>query len=291
MKEAKNNRKEQKSGDYSTNIQAETIVTGLDYDSAKSIALDVFNSNFLRLAGLAVEEAVSRAEKATKRILDEFFEHHRDRVNIMQEPSFQHNIYTIQKEYAKTADDNLLEMLIDILGQSSYYEVRDRNRIILNESLETAAKLTTSELAALSIIFLLDNPKYITIDNTGEFSIFVDQLLTPFVPNLIREGICYRHIAYTGCGTITVGNTTLEDLLLSNYPHLFPDFSNTSGIIYDEGNEKAFGKFLLDYHECFSTLLYIWDNSLIAFTQLTSVGIAIAQCNIKLKTGKQFDIL
>ena len=73
MSEAGKSKQIQKSGDSSLNIQAEqiTITKGLSYEEAKSIALDVFKSNFYQLSGIAKDIAQKRAEEITNTFLDE----------------------------------------------------------------------------------------------------------------------------------------------------------------------------------------------------------------------------
>ena len=65
------NKKVQKGGENSTNIQVENIniSQGITYSEAHTIACDVYRSNFLKLSKEAAEVAQARAEKITKKFL------------------------------------------------------------------------------------------------------------------------------------------------------------------------------------------------------------------------------
>ena len=68
--------KKQEGGDGSSNIQAENVnvYNGITYKDAKEIALDVFNSNFIRLKSEAAQIAAERAEEITEKIVKELNE-------------------------------------------------------------------------------------------------------------------------------------------------------------------------------------------------------------------------
>jgi len=68
----KNNKQELTAGDSSTNIQGYSVTvnqSGLNYSDVKSIALDVFNANFLELSENAKDTAVQRAEELVNQFL------------------------------------------------------------------------------------------------------------------------------------------------------------------------------------------------------------------------------
>lgn len=216
-------KKSQKSGDGSTNIQAEEIIVnhGLTYSEVKEVALDVFKANFYELSGKAEETAKKRAEEITEDFLTKMKDENPLGFNEAEDPDFQHALFTVQKEYARTGDEQLGDLLVDLLVDRSKQEKRDIMQIVLNESLNIAPKLTTDQLSALSIIFLLRytmNHRVGNIDLLGEY---FDKNIKPFAHSLVKGDSCYQHLQFTSCGSISLGSQSIEKILVGNYQGLF----------------------------------------------------------------------
>lgn len=107
----------QEAGDYSTNLQGKSIVIhqGISYADAKEIALDVYKANFLQLAQDAASLAINRAEQLTDDFLARLKERAPETIGSMRDPAMQMAIFTAQREYAKSGDMDLEDLLIDIL--------------------------------------------------------------------------------------------------------------------------------------------------------------------------------
>lgn len=221
MREAKKSKQIQKSGDSSLNIQAEQITVGLSYDEFKAIAQDVFDANFYKLSGIASETAKDRADKIVNQFLTELKEKNPEGLNIAQDPDFQYSLYNVQKEYARTGDKDLGDILVDILVDRTKETNRNIKQIVLNECLETAPKLTKHQYSALSVIFIFKYTKYRRMISLDEFTKYINHVISPFVPSLLKSATCYQHLAYAGCGTIGIGSASIENILLKRYPGLF----------------------------------------------------------------------
>jgi hypothetical protein len=126
----------------STAIQAgrDIIITGLNYNDVKNIALDVFKANFYELAGVAKEVARDRAEEITEAFLLKLKQENPDGFKKSDDPDFQYALFTVQKEYARNGDKELGDLLVDLLVDRSKQDQRDILQIVLNESLLTAPK-------------------------------------------------------------------------------------------------------------------------------------------------------
>jgi len=221
MSEAKKSKQVQKSGDSSVNIQAGQITVGLTYEDAKAIFLDLFKSNFYQLSDIAKDTAQKRAEEITNKFLEELIKKNSQGLKNAREPDFQYALFTVQKEYARTGDKELGDILVDILVDRTKQVNRNLEQIVLNESLQTAPKLTSNQYAALSVLFVLVHTKYLRMVNFSEFSKYLERELSPFVPELVKEEACYRHLVYAGCGTLEFGSATIEAIFLERYPLLF----------------------------------------------------------------------
>lgn len=221
MSEPKKSKQVQKSGDSSLNIQAGQISIGPTYQDVKAIALEVFKSNFAQLSDIAMDTAQTRAEEITNQFLDELMKKNPQGLKSAKEPAFQYALFTVQKEYAKSGDKDLGSVLVDILVDRTKEVNRNLMQIVLNESLETAPKLTSNQYTTLSVIFLLKYTRYLRMINFNEFSQYYGRMISPFVSQLVKENACYQHLEYAGCGTIGIGSRSIEDILLKTYPILF----------------------------------------------------------------------
>jgi len=231
----------QKSGDDSINIQAKSVnvQTGLTYSEVKDIALDVFKNNFVHLSMVAADTAKKRAEEITGNFLHELEKRNREALNQAQDPNFQYSLFTVQKEYVKSGDKDLGDLLVDILVERTKVDQRGLLQIVLNESLAVAPKLTTSQLCALSVIFLLKYTRYVRINSFEKLSQYLSHRLYPFAKDLPKSNASYQHLEFAGCGSISIGSVSISRIFRETYPGIFTkgfskeDFENNIAQITD----------------------------------------------------------
>lgn len=221
----------QKSGNQSTNIQTEslTVNQGISYTDAREIALDVFKANFLQLSEQATVIARSRAEEITDKFLKELEEQHSSGIINAQDPDFQHSLFTVQKEYARTGDKELGDLLVDLLVDRTKHDKRSILQIVLNESLSVAPKLTNEQIAALSLVFIIRYSVFHIVNNLTTFLEFLDSYIAPFVNLLTKSSSCYQHLEFAGCGSIGINEVDFIEALKNNYSGLF-----TKGYLIDD---------------------------------------------------------
>ncbi len=197
----KSDKQEQKSGDSSINIQAHqlTVTSGLQLEDVRQIALDVFKANFLELQGIAAEIAKDRAEEITEQYLRELMARNPSSLETAQDPDMQYAIFTVQREYARSGDKELGDILVDILVDRTKEKDRSILQIVLNESLSTVPKLTTTQINVLSIVFLMRNTVYTRMDGLESLKTWFESMILPFIELLTKNVSCYQHLAYAGC--------------------------------------------------------------------------------------------
>jgi len=212
---------EQSGGDSSINIQTQSLNLGLSYSEVKQIALDVFQANFHKLSQIACEIAQERAEQITDSFLTTLSKRAPNAIHSVQEPGMQYAIYTAQREYARTGDKDLADLLVDILVDRAEQPSRNLMQIVLDESLSIATKLTIQQMDTLSIVFILKYTKNFTISNIPTLHLYIDQYLVPFINNLTKERSCFQHLEYCGCGSISLGEIMIENIFRTHYPGIF----------------------------------------------------------------------
>lgn len=209
----------------STAIQAGGNVTitkaGLTYAEVRDVALDVFRANFYELAGVAKDTAKARAEEITEEFLSKLQKEHPGGFEKSNDPDFQYALFTVQKEYARNGDKELGDLLVDLLVDRSKQPQRDILQIVLNESLNTAPKLTERQLAVLAVIFLFKYTQNFGVGNHQLLGQYLDKHVAPFVPKLVKNMASYQHLEFSGCGSIGLGQKKLEAILCTVYQGLF----------------------------------------------------------------------
>lgn len=207
-----------------TAVQASGNVTiinsGITTAEARAIALDVAKATFYELSGHARDIASERVEEITNRVIEKLEKDNPRGIQKAQDPDFQYSLLTVQKEFARTGDVNLGDLLVDLLVDRSKQDQRNILQIVLNESLAVAPKLTDEQLSALAVVFLF---RY-TINNKvlshELFGIYLDDHIANLAAKLPRTLASYQHLEFAGCGTTLVGKS-LEEIFLENYQGLF----------------------------------------------------------------------
>lgn len=217
----KHNQK-QDGGDESTNLQAQmiTINQGISYSDAKEIAIDVFKNNFLELSKSAFEKAEARASELIDNFIEKIKCEKPESIKSVETPSMQYALFSAQKEYAKTGDKDLGDILVDLLVERADKEERSLIQIVLDESIEVSSKLTNPQFDVLSLVFLLKYTMNHNLGNLEKFKNYILKYLVPFCDNLTQENSCYQHLEYSRCASILVG-PQIGEVFRENYKGLF----------------------------------------------------------------------
>lgn len=214
-------RKKQISGDNSINIQAENVNMGLSYLEARQIAMDVFESNFYKLSERAAYEAKERAEQLVDKYLNRLEEEAPASLIETQNPDMQYAVFTAQREFARSGDNELGDLLVRLLVDRSKEDKRSLIQIALNESLAVAPKLLPDQLDVLSLVFLLKYTQNHGIDSLENLGLYIDKYILPFIGNLNSKRSTYQHLEFASCGNIAITQNKIENIYLATYTGLF----------------------------------------------------------------------
>lgn len=219
---------EQKPGECSQNLQAGhdiNIITGLTYAETKDIvrteAQKVFKENSLVLADEAYKLVLSRSEELLDSFLKKLENKNPNAIGSMRDPGMQYSLYTAQKEYAKTGDKNLADLLEDILVQRAENTTRDLMQIVLDECISVIPKLTADQFDALSLIFILRYSINNSVTNLENLIIYIIQSILPFKEGIREELSRYQHLEFTSCGTLGISSINIEQIIRNNYLVVF----------------------------------------------------------------------
>lgn len=208
----------------STAIQAGrdvVLYSGLSYNDVREIALDVSRGTLAELRNDALQIAQQRATEVTDAFLEKLRDENPAGLGQANDPGFQHALFTVQKEHARTGDCDLADLLVDLLVDRTKHASRDILQIVLDESLGTAPKLTESQLSTLSVVFSFRYMQGLGNGSHAELGNYFDKYAKPFVEKLARSAASFQHLQFAGCGAVNVTQATLETLLGKTYQGLF----------------------------------------------------------------------
>lgn len=197
------------------------IQGGLTYTDAKQIAEDVFRQNIEKFSSIARDTADKRASVVTEKFLQKLQKENPSGIENAIDPGFQYDLFQVQKEFAKSGDEDLGELLVDLLVDRSKTKQRDILQIVLSESLNTAPKITNNQLAVLTIVFIMRYTQNLNLGNQDLLGNYFDTYIKPFVENLDVSEASYQHLQFAGCGSLQITQISLEAIFRKTYAGLF----------------------------------------------------------------------
>ncbi|WP_447735241.1 LPO_1073/Vpar_1526 family protein [Rhodanobacter soli] len=200
-----------------------TISSGISYGEARQIAVDVIASEFSKLAGVARDVAQARVEEIRNEFFQKLEKDHPAGVGQATDVDFQHDLFLVQRDYARTGDKDLGALLVDLLVDRSKESTRNMKQIVLNESIVTAPKLTQSQIAALGLIFLLRYSRNAMVNRVDRITEYLDQFARPLAVGFEVKDSSFQHLDFAGCGTIAMTSITLEQIFIRTYKGIFTD--------------------------------------------------------------------
>lgn len=221
FKSSSNNLK-QSGGEGSVNIQGETVNIGISYSDVKEIALDVFQNNFYKLAEEAAKIANERAEKIIDDLLQIIKSTNEKLLENVRDPDIQYGIFTVQRDYARSGNDDIASILIKTLVERMKVANDSLRKIAINEALKIIPRLTIKQINLLTISFVMRHVSA-NILSTNDLISFLDKNLGYcLVDNLHLERHDLLHFQCLGCtgGDILVSKSVGE-LFKNNYSGVF----------------------------------------------------------------------
>ena len=212
----------QEGGDQSLNIQAQGDVSfGLDYRQTREVAMDVFRANFLQLRDEAAELAFQRAEALINDFLQQAAADGLVEIPEGKNPDFQYAVFSAQREYARSGDEDMGELLVQLLVDRAKIQDRDLTQIVLNESLSVAPKLTLGQFDWLSLIFLLKYQSFGGVRDLPDLYAAFDKFFPPFLVSASRKESASQHLEYAGAATHNAVKMEAPLLLTRSHPGFF----------------------------------------------------------------------
>jgi len=183
--------------------------------------MDTFKVNFVEFQNEAFELVLRRAEELVNSFLEEARKEGWAQIPEGKNPDFQYALYSAQRDYARSGDEDLRELLVQLLVDRAKIQDRDLAQIVLNESLAVAPKLTPGQLDWLSLIFVLKYASFSEVSDLHSLYKAFDAFIRPFLAGASWKESAYQHLEYAGAATHNAVKIEAHVLLTRNYPGLF----------------------------------------------------------------------
>lgn len=156
------NKKTQKSGNNSVQIQAENVSLGPSVTEVEKICELVFKANFPILKQAAAEEAARKAQELVSALTEKLAENGFDTLENLSSPRKQDDLFIAQKGFAKSDGNKDLKGILVNLVSSSLGEVGDSdfNSIVFSEAIDVASKLSVNDFKILVAIMLMKDLRF-----------------------------------------------------------------------------------------------------------------------------------
>jgi hypothetical protein len=215
-------RQTQRGGANSTNVQAGVVNyhQGLAPADALAMMEQVSRRNIERYADEAQQLIDERVELMRQRIVDELAA--RETLESVADPGMQYATLVVQREYARTGDEDLAETLVQLLADRSQEVRRSRRQLVLDESLQVASRLTPEQSDILSTVLLTRRPRpSVPITSLHLLDFHLRMHLVPWVSRLSVDNFDFDHLAYSGCASIAEGSCSAASALLQVWTGLW----------------------------------------------------------------------
>lgn len=214
---------DQSSGEGGKNYQAGgDIVIHTDLDEMRAVALSVYKENALELRGIAEDVAYARADKLTNEFLGKLHENNPDSVGALSDPDMQSVLFDAQTQYARSGEDDLGKVLVDLLADRAGQEGRTLRTLALNEAITSAPKLTEEQRCVIGLVFILRYARFVGAGNAQKlYESFIKPSVLPLAAHIPDKQADYQHIEYVGAGSISLSEIKFGDVIRIGSEGLF----------------------------------------------------------------------
>jgi hypothetical protein len=150
-------------GDSSHNNQATNITNNYNSHSlteTKALFDLLFENNFLKMNAAAAVTAKELASEITEKVIERL-KNEPELIEQFAKPGMQDSLFNAQKAYAISEDKDLADMLVEMIIERAKVSGKNRQQIVLDESLKVAPKLTGDQMDLLTMIHFTLRVSYI----------------------------------------------------------------------------------------------------------------------------------
>ena len=218
----------QKSGDDSTNIQAGRdiiLANTVALYSIEEVAKQLLNSVFGELPSETKEKIESNQKsyfQALSDNLERIVKQNEELKEVVESPDFQYISKKASVSASRSSSVELHKNLSLLIVKRINCNNEDLKRIVYDEAILTADKLTLDQLKIITLSYLLGRTSYQKIVSWETFKDYLNTHIKPFL-DFKNTDAEFEHIEYTGCGSLGLGMISwdLVNIFRENQSFLF----------------------------------------------------------------------
>jgi hypothetical protein len=206
----KNAQKSTVTGNNNQVVQLIDYRSGPGYLEIKQMVSDLVEQNMLRFSNEATRIINARKDTFIDQLLTLLQQINPEGFQSFADPGFQSVLITALQQYAKTGDEELQHITIDMLVKRTMLKNRELSQIAIDEAVAVIGKISSKQLYLIALIYLTAEQQrgFHTLQELGEYfsSVISGQhFYQTENPSQAREEMA--HLGYAGC----LGNYGLAD--------------------------------------------------------------------------------
>lgn len=208
----------QRGGAGSTNVQIVNPPLSEAVETIRPLVLDVVQAELYRYSTSAQEELKRRTNEIAEQILRRVAIESPSVVQSFEQPDIQFVVRRVGESYGRTGDRELGDVLVDLLADRCKTESRDLMAVVLNDAIETAPRMTSIEMACLTLAWRFVRTRWLAMSTLDQFKEFLVEAVLPFAPEIPKGEGLYLHLQYLGCASVGISSEAFAQVLLRSYP-------------------------------------------------------------------------
>ncbi len=165
----------------------------------------------------AMDKVEERLGKFRDEMLTTFSNPEKADPEAFKDPGFQFALKDAQIAYAKSGDEELKSILIDMIARRSKEKGRNRLTITLDEAAAHAARLTSEEFSILTLSYIIRYTVNHGVNTLQSLANYLAKNVMPFVMDPFPGDAAFMHIEATSCGSLSIGEVDMRGALIGNY--------------------------------------------------------------------------
>lgn len=200
----------QDGGEGSTNYQAgqDIHVHGLTVEEARIVALDVFRSNAVELAGTAQAVAAGRAMQVVEDFMAKIEADMPERAGKLSDPDVQNAVFEAQVGFARSGEEELKSTLVNLLGRRVNEDDRNLRSLALNEAIISAPKLTEQQRRGLAWVYYIRGSRPAPTQTVHDYFADLEGAVAALGVDIPRNSADYQHMEYVGVTALLLTELT-----------------------------------------------------------------------------------
>lgn len=218
--------------------------SGISVEEARQIASDVAKAEMHSLTAEALDTYRSRNDIFADLLISKLLESDENSLEAFKRPDFQMTYHEAQKQYGKTGEVDLGETLIALIEKVSRETDPSFKRVVLEESVNTVAKLNDEQISTLAMIFLIVYTRRNGTFTQAQFLTNCENVGVHFKGKIAKSNASFQHLEYARCISInSMQQRKAENMLMATYPMLFQE-----GISPDDNRLEVISPELRELH-------------------------------------------